>query len=460
MRPLDMLRSGAFRFALLLATVFALGAIGLLLIMNRAVSGYAIEATVGGLQTEVAILAAEDRAEGRPQLLAAIDRHERFAGDQVFRYLLVDPAGRRIAGTLPVAEAKTGLRTIAVPSGDVGATDGPALDTLKALGRRLKDGSTLVVATDTYDIIDLQSRLNRFSSAFGVAITLFALVGGWFVGMVFTRRLRRVGAAAERILAGDLAERLPTIGMSPEFDHLSATLNRMLARIEALVDHLRQVSTDVAHDLRTPLTRLRQELEGLRGSESLEAFEDGVASAVEHTDQILGIFRALLRIGALEDGTLRKHFSMVDLGEIMDRVALAYEPVAEDQRKTLAFNHVQDAQVSGDGELLAQLFTNLIENALAHTRAGTRITSSLRHFGGQLVATIADTGPGIPHEARDKVFQRFYRLDASRTTPGNGLGLSLVAAIAALHQATVRLEDNDPGLGVVVTFPVSSASVG
>lgn len=457
MRPLDLFRSGAFRFALLLATVFALGAIGLLLIMNRAVSNYAVEATVGGLHTEIAILAAEDRAEGRPQLLAAIDRHQRFGGDQVFRYLLVDPAGLRIAGTLPVAEAKTGLRAIAVPSSDVGGT---ALDSLQALGRKLKDGSTLVVATDTYDIVDLQDRLDRFTIAFGIAITMFALVGGWFVGMVFTRRLRRVGAAAERILAGDLTERLPTIGMSPEFDHLSQTLNRMLARIEALVGHLRQVSTDVAHDLRTPLTRLRQELEGLRGSESVETFEHGVAAAVEHTDQILGIFRALLRIGALEDGTLRKHFRMVDLGEIMDRVALAYEPVVEDQRKTLAFEHVQDAQVSGDGELLAQLFINLIENALAHTPPETRITSTLCHVEGQLVATVTDTGPGIPHEAHNKVFQRFYRLDASRTTPGNGLGLSLVAAIAALHNATVRLENNDPGLRVVVTFPVASATVG
>ncbi len=230
----------------------------------------------------------------------------------------------------------------------------------------------------------------------------------------------------------------------------------MLDQIGALMEGLRQVSTDIAHDLRTPLGRLRQHLEETRELSSIAGYEAGVDAAIVQTDEILTIFRALLRIGALEGGVGRQRFRSVDLSEVLDRVHLAYQPVAEDQGKTLTAAHERGILVQGDGELIAQMFTNLIDNALSHTPPGTRIVSSLAVHQGEIVASVADDGPGIPPGERQNVLTRFYRLDRSRHMPGAGLGLALVAVIASLHGIVLSLDDNDPGLRVMLRFPSRS----
>ncbi len=456
MRGAEILRSGAFRFALALAAVFALGASALLIVVDRAIADYALEASATTLSNESAILAGEDRAAGRHDMLLALARHRGLQREQAFRYLLVDRAGRRITGDLPEAAARSGWATVTVADrrDDGGAAE---TDVLKTLGVRLGDGALLVVGTDTYDVAALRARLDRFAWACGAAITVGALIAGYLVAMLFMRRLDRVNTVVARIMAGRMTERLPPIGMAPELDRLSANLNRMLDRIETLMAELRQVTTDIAHDLRTPLTRLRQGLEGLSHASSFADYAVGVEAAIAQTDEILAIFRALLRIGTLESGAARARFTDVDLSELMERMALAYRPAAEDGGRMLTAMHAAGISVAGDPELIAQAVANLIENALAHTPVGTRVTMRLAMDGGQAMISVADDGPGIPAAERGNVLMRFYRLDASRHSPGAGLGLALVAAVAALHAATLAIDDNAPGTRVTIRFPARIA---
>lgn len=447
-----VLRSGAFRFALLFASVFALASMLLLVIVERSITNYALAATAGSLEREARVLRSDDRSAGRAELLRAIGRRNRAGDDQPFRYLLVDRLGHHIAGDMSEAVAKPGWGTVRLTESERKTGSKPATEVLKTYGVRLADGALLVIATDTYDVQELRRQLDIFLMLSGFAVTALALVGGWLVGDVFLRRLDRVNEAAEKFMAGNLVERLPTIGMAPEFDDLAQNLNRMLDRIGALIEDINQVSTDIAHDLRTPLTRLRQRLEALQGAGSAASFEAGIDDAIAQTDEILRIFRALMRIGTIEEGQGRNRFSRVDLGEVMDRVAQAYRPVVEDEGKTLALEIHNRIFVTGDAELLAQLFTNLVENAINHTPPGTRIAMSLVLVDGRAVASVSDDGSGIPESERQNVLKRFFRLDASRATPGAGLGLALVAAIAQFHQAELRIGDAFPGLIVTLVF--------
>jgi signal transduction histidine kinase len=458
MRRAEIFRSGAFRFALLLAFVFAAGSLLLLWTVESSISRYAREAVAGSLQSEAAILSSEDREGSRKDLLTAIQRHRHSAREQQFLYLLQDASGKILVNDLGKGRAGLGWGTVSIADDESGTNHESGIEQLKSLGTRLSDGSLLVIATDAFDVQELRHRLNLFTMWGGIGISLFALVGGYLVGGLFMRRLDRVNESVSRIMEGNLSERLPTIGMSREFDVLSANLNRMLGRIGALMEGMRQVSTDIAHDLRTPLSRLRQHLEATRESASIESYDAGVELAIAQADNILTIFRALLRIGSLEGGIGRQRFAVVDLSEIMNRVYLAYQPVAEDQGKMLVANHMPEITVQGDGELLAQMFTNLIDNALGHTPAGTQIVSTLSLCNGLVTASIADNGPGIPASERSNVLARFYRLDRSRNMPGSGLGLALVAAIASLHEIRVSLEDNAPGLRVKLEFPVLKAA--
>ncbi len=458
MRPPRALESGSFRFAILLAAVFALGAAALLTVVERSVGRYATEAAADGVTTEVAILSDEDRAAGRAATVQAIARRERASREHQLRYLLVDTRGRALAGGLPPGLARLGWRDVTLANPDRHESDDPRTVSLMALGTRLADGAILVVASDTVEIEELRGGLLRSTTAFGVGITVLVLVGGFTVGSIFLRRLERVNQSVERIMAGRFTERLPPIGMSPEFDHLSANLNRMLDRIEVLMDGLRQVSTDIAHDLRTPLTRLRQQLEDLKANAPGAAFETQVDGALAQTDRILTIFRALMRIGALEAGAGPRRLVAVDLSEMMERVHRAYLPVAEDGERRLIADIAPAVTVSGDAELLTQAVTNLVENALLHTPRGAEVVIGLARRGSGAAITVADDGLGVPEHERDKVLRRFYRLDSARASPGSGLGLALVAAVATLHQATLTLSDNRPGLRVELFIPARKPS--
>jgi signal transduction histidine kinase len=268
------------------------------------------------------------------------------------------------------------------------------------------------------------------------------------------RKVEAVARTSREIVGGDLKRRIPTSGTDDEFDRLATSLNTMLERIQDLMEDIRQVSSDIAHDLRTPITRLRQRLElALRSAETVESLRQAMEETLGDVDGILETFGALLRIAQIESGSRKSAFAEVDLGLVLQRIAEAYEPVAAERSQTLVASVAPGLWVRGDRELLTQLFANLVENAIQHSPSGAAIAVVGRGEAEAVDVTIADNGPGVPAGLRQKVFQRFFRMEESRTTQGNGLGLSLVAAIAALHDVAVELGDRAPGLEVRIVFP-------
>jgi signal transduction histidine kinase len=259
-----------------------------------------------------------------------------------------------------------------------------------------------------------------------------------------------------KVSRGEIAERVPITQSHDDLDHVAAQINATLAHLQKLIESVNQASSDIAHDLKKPIGRLRRRLElALSNADDGASFRTQVEQALEELDSIVDTFEALLRITQIEAGARRSRFCDVELGTVLADVADVYEPVAEEAggRLISTVAIAERAQVTGDRDLLTQLFANLIENAIRHSPAGTRIDVSLLTRGERHVAVVADSGPGIPAHECENVFRRLYRLERERSTPGSGLGLSLVAAIAELHGAAVALTDNAPGLRVEVSFP-------
>jgi signal transduction histidine kinase len=258
---------------------------------------------------------------------------------------------------------------------------------------------------------------------------------------------------------GNLERRVPVTGAHDDFDHLSETLNEMLDRIQGLIGNVEQVTNDIAHDLRTPLGRLRQRLEQVRTHASTtEDYARAVDTAIQEADGLLSTFTALLRIAQVEAGGRREFFRQIDLSEVIRSVIEAYEPDAEDTCHQLVSQVAAGVELIADRDLITQLFANLIENGLAHTPEGATITVTLEQRVDGITASVADNGPGVPPEERERIFQRFYRMENSRTNPGTGLGLSLVAAVAKLHGAHLTASDNHPGLRISLHFSSDVAS--
>jgi signal transduction histidine kinase len=323
----------------------------------------------------------------------------------------------------------------------------------------LAPGVYLYVGRDTATMAAARTRILQAFAWIAAATIVLAALGGVLFSMQFLRRVDAIARTCRAIVAGQVNDRIPVRGSDDELDRLSGAINGMLDRIAALLDNLRQVSSDVAHDLRTPLTHLRQRLESARlKSTTVDEYSVAVARAIDDTDQLLAMFSALLRISQVEAGTRLAGFSEVSLTDLMNRMYEMFRPVAEDQGQRLERAIEADVRVRGDAELLAQLFSNLVENAIRHTPQGTSIRISLTAANGCAVARVCDDGPGIPVAERDKVVRRFYRVATSRSTPGHGLGLALVVAIANLHQGKVELSDNQPGLCVSLSLPATVAA--
>ena len=436
------------------ALLFAAGAIALVASVNVAVSQFASDATDTALVDESRLLRSEARGHGAGSLGPLIVERQRIVHGRQYLYLLLDPLGRRAAGSLPGSAGDSGWGEIRTPeaaeSGD--PSDGGQV-TMRTYGVRLPGGALLVVARDTSNLNELADWLRLVTLWSGLGITILALGGGLLIAGIFLRRMDRVNLALGRVMDGAMDERVPAIGMGDEFSRLTRNMNLMLDRTQASMEGLRQVSTDIAHDLRTPLGRLRQHLEAMRDERNPETLETSVDDAMAQVDEVLATFHALLRIGQIEGGAGRSRFEMVDLSAVMERVHLAYESAAEDAGNSLGAEIAPGLAVEGDPRLLTQLFANLLENALRHTGQGAQISLRLSEAAGAVIAVVADNGPGIPAAERGKVTRRFYRLDSSRSTAGSGLGLSLVAAIAELHRADLRLCDNHPGLAAELHFP-------
>jgi len=442
-----LFRTSSFRLTLLYAALTGASFLVLFVTVFWSTTSFMqhqIDITVAAEIKEVHTAAADGSTDS---LRRAIESSTKQAGG--FYYLLQDRDGRVLAGDLPPLEPITGMREWLEPQR---LPRYPKTD-IRGRGEATADGGYLFVGTSAHEVHELRESVAQ-SFLWGVgAAMLFVLAGGALMSAAVLRRIEAVSRTSRDIVAGDLQRRIPLNGSDDEFDHLAESLNAMLDRIGVLMEGLRQVSTDIAHDLRTPLTRLRQRLElAQQRAPDAVALHATITATLVDIDAILQTFGALLRIAQIESGARKASFRAVDLSELLHTVAEIYQPAIEEKSQTLREDVAADLSVHGDRELLTQLFANLVENASRHCDAGARIALDARREGDAIVVVVADDGRGIPVEQREKVLQRFVRLDTSRSTPGNGLGLALAHAVTTLHDAELELGDNAPGLRVGVRF--------
>lgn len=382
-------------------------------------------------------------------LITAVNGHAgRNAGnDQLIS--LTGAQGESLAGNLSAVDVPAGFST--VPEGTPGFPD-----TAPYRAYSGKVGSTSLTVAQSYSETEELEHLLLASFAWAAVIVAgLAVAGGAFLASRVQRRLDAIGETMVAVSQGKLEARIPQLGRDDDIDTVSKRINAALDQLSSLVDGMKQVSSDIAHDLKTPLNRLHMILDGAveKAGQRADVSAD-LAEARAESSQINETFDALLRIAQIEAGARKARFVRLDLAEIVASIAEIYADVAEDDGKTLVLaGSGGDGWVTGDRDLLTQLFANLVENAIRHTPPGTRIEVSVSRQAGGLAAMVVDDGPGIPKDEHDKVFQRLYRLDKSRSTPGTGLGLSLVKAIADLHGATISMRERSPGVAAVVIFP-------
>ncbi|HED17846.1 MAG TPA: HAMP domain-containing histidine kinase [Gammaproteobacteria bacterium] len=314
----------------------------------------------------------------------------------------------------------------------------------------------LLVGRDIYELEETQQRIIR-TLILGFAITLvLGGVGGIMLSRRVMKRLEAINITSREIINGDLSRRITLQHSGDEFDSLAGNLNNMLDQIEELMEGVRRVSDSIAHDLRTPLARLRNRLELLRDEQEKSQQDPSLTEqAIADADGLLNTFNALLRIARIETRQHQEAFNETDMATLLHDVLELYEPLAEEKNLSLSLQADDGVCMLGDRDLLFQAMTNLLDNAIKYTPQQGRIEITLEKHADRGGITVADSGPGIPEQERQQVFQRFYRLEKSRTTPGNGLGLSLVAAVAKIHGMNLTLEDNHPGLRICCEFPVT-----
>ncbi len=385
------------------------------------------------------------------RLMTAIKQRTREETLRRFAYRLTLQNGQHLAGDTWLEGSSAGWHWQELDKGmDQSISDGHVIIFTQALD----PGLMLSIGRDAHWIADVEEELRAlFLWALALAVSA-ALLISLLIRHLIARRLAAVTNTARAIMYGKLTQRIPTTGAGDDFDRIANTLNEMLDRTRALMESLTQVTDDIAHDLRTPLGRLRQKLEQVRDDATLpNRHAVALEQAVCEADGLLGTFTAMLRIAQIDSGARRSDFRPVDVTECARSVCEAYELSAEDTGHKVVGTIGSGVKLSGDRDLLVQMLANLVENAITHTPSGTTIQLSVRQTATGIEVFVADDGPGVPAGEREKIFQRFYRAEASRTTPGTGLGLSLVAAIAKLHGGTITAADNKPGLRVSTLFP-------
>ena len=451
------LRSTAFRLTF---AIFGFGAIGAALVLGFVavqVIKLVDEETRGAIASEAESLLEQYDTGGLRRLGLVLTTRSRAPGGAL--YLLTDAIGEPLVGNVSQLPP-----SLTLTSG-FGETRYQGLDGAKsrrALARvyALPNGFRLLVGHDLGDRARIGAVMVRTLSFSLVLFAGLAALGALFVARRVLRRIDAMNVSARALMAGDMTERLPVSGSGDELDRLAAGLNQMLARIGELMGGLREVSDNIAHDLRTPLTRLRNHAEeALRVDGDKEAYRTALTRSIEESDGLIRVFDALLTIARAEAGADRSGVARVDLGEVVASVAELYEPLAEEKGFALTVDCEPGLALDGRRELIGQALANLIDNALkygAGAKDRNEIAVTARREGGEVVIEVADRGPGVAADDRERVFDRFVRLESARSRPGSGLGLSLAAAVARLHGGNVRLEDNAPGLKVRLTLPASS----
>ncbi|MFZ4532467.1 MAG: sensor histidine kinase [Alsobacter sp.] len=446
-------RTATFRLALVYAVIFGISSLLLFGFLYWRISVYGLEQLRGAIDLEMSVLIEEGRRSGIERLREEVDRLGGSAESRSNYYLLQDPGGRAVAGNLPGMTPRSGLFEFTIVS--------PATTTIRSgsgglslfRGSVLADGHFLAIGRTLSELDDLNRLVLRALLAAVLVTAVLALSGGLLLGRGVLHRIDTIAQTSAQIVDGQMDVRVPVLGTGDELDRLASNLNLMLDRIQQLMEGVRQVSNDIAHDLRTPLARLRQRLERLSLGGTGTAGREELEAALAEIDGILATFSALLRIAQIESGSRRSGFRTVDLSELFGRLAEAYAPVAEDRGQQFSAALEPGVTHTGDRELLTQMVANLVENAIRHAPEGAAVAMRLRRGeGGRPEAEIADNGPGIPKAETANVFRRFYRLERNRTTTGNGLGLPLVAAVAELHGIRLELGDNHPGLIMTLRF--------
>lgn len=440
--------SAAYRIAFVYAAAFALATALLGLVMFWAMHVAFTRQLDATVTDEAQTIANEYRADSGGELGEAIAEREASRSPTRLLYAVFAPNGRRLYGTLNTSRPMLGLHDIRF----IDPREGP--DLARGVAVDLSPHERLLVAADR-EWIERTDRTVVIVFACGfIGVCLLGAAGAALFGAYLRRRLNSISGGAEAIIAGDIRGRMPVGPRRDEFDQLAATLNRMLDRIEGLLDNLRQVSSDIAHDLRTPLARLRNRLE--QGAS--ECAGEGPASAVledaiHRVDEVLSLFAAILRIAEVESGETRRLFARVDVSALATELAESYAPAVRDEGRTLIWSIEPGLTVTGDRELLAQAGANLLENAQRHTPEGTLIRLTLAAVGDRVCLQVVDNGPGVAKADRGRIVERFKRLDQSRNTAGYGLGLNLVSAIAKLHGGRLTFGDSRPGLAATIELP-------
>jgi signal transduction histidine kinase len=453
-----MLRSTVLRLTIGFVILFVTAALVLALYIYWATAGTMSRQIDKTILTQADALLQRHRSDGVGALTQAIEIRLIEEADEDEILLLVDSAGRVVAGNLDAPPSPaTNTRGSGTTFFDAVFTRDRRESTARMMRVALASGHTLYVGRDVQLRLDLRGLItDALFWAIGVTVAL-AIVGGLLARRVLIARLHRISAVADRVVAGDLTPRVEVTGSGDEFDRLSGDINVMLDRLGELMDGVRQVSNAIAHDLRTPLARLRGRLDAaLAAAGSPAEFRAAAETAILELDQVVRIFDALLRIAEIEAGHRRAEFQEVDLAAVIADVVELYQPLAEARGLTMEIVDGGAASCVGDRTMLAQALANLVDNAIKYTPFGGRIAVSARRDGSNAVATVADTGPGIPATARAKVGSRFFRLEESRNSPGSGLGLSLVFSVAKLHGGELKLADNAPGLRAELLVPQSA----
>lgn len=458
----DLARRTAFRVAVLfsglfLATVAVIFAVLYQLITNE------IEKKLKSHIVEVGdTLAAVSRNDGLDALSKMISQKGPPTEDDEDIYLVTDPSGRFVAGNVAPIPLFRDWRQLPWSSFSFIGKATKSRATTAVLSKWTQiDGGYLLVGDGNGDIEEAKELLlDGFE--WGVVMTFAgALIGGAWLGFGAQRRIGRLETVLGAVAQGNLAVRVPISSAKDDLDFVGEHVNATVDHLKRAVEALAQVSSDIAHDLKTPIARIQQRIEtALAASQTADDYRATLSEIKNDVSGVITTFEAILRIAQIEGGARKSRFVATDLAEVLTRVMEAYEYVGEDtnHRITLAPLPAEPMIIHGDSQLLTQLFANLIENAIRHTPPGSRIDVAAKRTGSSIEIAVRDNGPGIPKEERENVFRRLYRLDKSRTNPGSGLGLSLVAAITTLHDAQIALEDNQPGLIVRLTFPADHGS--
>ncbi|MDH3659067.1 MAG: HAMP domain-containing histidine kinase [Alphaproteobacteria bacterium] len=453
MRPIRLLDTTAFRLTLIYLGLFGVSALALLGYLYLATAGFMTRQTTETIQAEIAGLAEQYRTQGLPRLRQVIEQRSAAQPHRASIYLLTDPSGRWVGGNIdrwPDAEpGEGGWLTFPVAV----KPDGLRTENRRAVAQsfRLRGGYRLLVGREVEERLQLQTRI-KHALSWGLGLTLLlGLAGGLLMSRGLLRRVDGINRTTEQIMAGDLSRRI-TLNRTrgDEFDQLAANLNAMLDQIERLLDGMRQVTDNIAHDLRTPLNRMRSRIEvALLGDSDSEALRPVMEQTLHDAEAMIGTFNALLDIARAEAGSERASFEEVDLTNVVSDIVDLYRPLAEDKGQTVETSIAESQKLQANRHLLSQALANLLDNAIKYTPEGGEIRLTVAD--GPSI-TVEDDGPGIPTEDHEKVLDRFVRLDDARAAQGNGLGLSLVNAVAKLHGARLVLTDSEPGLCVRLDF--------